>query len=101
MDVDVKGDIVKAEVTGAGSIALRGYATSLDALISGAGTINGYNCPMDRAKVKVSGSGICELNVTDTIDAFVAGSGQVKHNGNTKNAHKKIDRQSTRLNSGH
>jgi len=90
MDIDLKGDLVKAEVTGSGSIALRGYATSLDALISGAGTINGYNCPMDRAKVKVSGSGICELNVTDTIDAIVAGSGQVKHKGNTKNAHKKI-----------
>lgn len=90
MDLDLKGDIVTAEVTGSGSIALRGYATSLDALISGAGTINAYNCPMDKAKVKVSGSGICELNVSDTIDAIVAGSGQVKHKGNTKNAQKKV-----------
>lgn len=90
MDVDVKGDIIKAEVTGSGSIALRGYATSLDALISGAGTINAYNCPMDNAKVKVSGSGIAELNVTNTIDALVAGSGLVKHKGNTRNAQKKV-----------
>lgn len=90
MDVDIKGDIVKAEVTGSGNIALRGYATSLDALISGAGTINGYNCPMENAKVRVSGSGICELNVTSTIDAVVAGSGLVKHKGNTKNAQKKV-----------
>lgn len=90
MDIDLKGDIVKAEVTGSGSIALRGYATTLDALISGAGTINGYNCPLDNAKVKVSGSGVCELNVTNTIDAIVAGSGQVKHKGNTKSAQKKI-----------
>jgi hypothetical protein len=90
MDIDVKGDIVKAEVTGSGSIALRGYATSLDALISGAGTINGFNCPMESAKVRVSGSGIAELNVTNTIDAIVAGSGLVKHKGNTKNAQKKI-----------
>lgn len=90
MDIDLKGDIVKAEVTGSGSIALRGYATSLEALISGAGTINGFNCPMDNAKVKVSGSGICELNVSTTIDAVVAGSGLVKHKGNTKNAQKKV-----------
>lgn len=90
MDIDVKGDLVKAEVTGSGSIALRGYATTLEALISGAGTINGYNCPMDNAKVRVSGSGICELNVTNTIDAIVAGSGIVKHKGNTKNAQKKV-----------
>lgn len=90
MDVDIKGDLVKAEVTGSGSIALRGYATSLDALISGAGTINAFNCPMDNATVKVSGSGIAELNVANTIDALVAGSGLVKHKGNTRNAQKKI-----------
>lgn len=90
MDIDLKGDIMKAEVTGSGNIALRGYATSLEALISGAGTINAFNCPMDNAKVKVSGSGICELNVTNTIDAIVAGSGLVKHKGNTKNAQKKV-----------
>jgi hypothetical protein len=90
MDMDIKGDVVKADVTGSGSIALRGYATSLEALISGAGTINAFNCPMDNAKVRVSGSGICELNVTNTIDAIVAGSGLVKHKGNTKTAQKKI-----------
>lgn len=90
MDIDLKGDIVKAQVTGSGNMALRGYATSLDALISGAGTIHGYNCPLETAKVKVSGSGICELNVSNTIDAIVAGSGLIKHKGNTKNAQKKI-----------
>lgn len=90
MDIDLKGDIIKAEITGSGNIALRGYATSLEALISGAGTINGFNCPVENAKVKVSGSGVCELNVSTTIDATVAGSGQVKHKGNTKNAQKKV-----------
>ncbi len=90
MDIDLKGDMVKADVTGSGSIALRGYATSVDALVSGSGNINGFNCPMDNAKVRISGSGICELNVTTTIDAVVAGSGLVKHKGNTKNTNKKI-----------
>lgn len=90
MDIDLKGDMVKADVTGSGSLALRGYATSIDALVSGPGTINGFNCPVDNAKVKVSGSGICELNVTTTIDAVVAGNGQVKHKGNTKNTNKKV-----------
>jgi hypothetical protein len=90
MDLDLKGDIVKSDVTGSGNIALRGYATSMDALISGSGSINAYNCPMETAKVKVSGSGICELNVSTTLDAVVAGNGLVKHKGNTKNAQKKI-----------
>lgn len=90
MDVDVKGDVVKAEVTGTGNLSLRGYATSIDALVSGSGNLNGFTCPVASAKVKVAGSGSCELNVSDAIDAMVLGSGQVKHKGNTKNTVKKV-----------
>jgi hypothetical protein len=90
LDVDLKGELVKAEVTGAGSMALRGYATTMDALISGSGNISAFNCPMENAKVKVSGTGNCELNVTNTIEALVMGSGEIKHKGNTKSANKKV-----------
>jgi hypothetical protein len=90
MDVDIKGETVKAEVSGSGSLSLRGYATTIDAVVSGSGSINGFNCPLETAKVKVTGSGLCELNVTTNIDATVLGSGQVKHKGNTKTAQKKI-----------
>jgi hypothetical protein len=90
MDIDIKGDIVKADVSGSGKIALKGYATSIEALISGSGDINAFDCPLDVAKVKVSGSGICEVNVTTTIDALVLGSGSIKHKGNTKNTTKKV-----------
>jgi hypothetical protein len=90
MDVDIKGDQLKAEVSGSGNMALRGYASSLDALVTGSGTINGFTFPVESAKVKVTGSGAAELNVTNTIDATVLGSGQVKHKGNTKSTQKKI-----------
>lgn len=90
MDVDIKGDQLKAEVTGSGSMALRGYASNLDALVSGSGTINGFTCPVENTKVKVSGAGTAELNVTNSIDALVLGSGQVKHKGNTKATQKVI-----------
>lgn len=90
MDVDIKGETVKAEVSGSGSLSLRGYATSIDAVVSGSGSVNGFNCPLETAKVKVTGTGLCELNVTNNIDAIVLGSGQVKHKGNTKTAQKKI-----------
>jgi hypothetical protein len=90
MDLDIKGDIVKADVSGSGKIALKGYASSIDANLSGSGNLNAFNCPLDNAKVKVSGSGNCEVNVTTTIDALVLGSGSVKHKGNTKNTTKKV-----------
>jgi hypothetical protein len=90
IDVDLKGNTVTAEVTGSGTLTLRGYATTLTSLIAGSGTLNGFNCPVETAKVKVSGSGACNVNVAQSIDAVVFGSGQVKHKGNTKSATKKI-----------
>ncbi len=90
MDIDLKGDLVNADLSGSGSLALRGYASSINASLSGSGTISAFSCPVEEAKVKIGGSGICELNVTNTIDAVVAGSGIVKHKGNTRNAQKKV-----------
>ena len=90
IDVDLKGNTIKSEVSGNGSMTLHGYATSIDAVVSGSGSINGFECVLESAKVKVTGSGACQLNVTNTIEAFVSGSGSVKHKGNTKNAQKKI-----------
>ena len=90
MDLDLKGDIVKTEVSGSGKISLKGYATSMDAVLSGSGDLLAYNCPLETAKVKVSGTGDAELNVTNTIDAVVLGSGTIKHKGNTKSTTKKV-----------
>ena len=90
MDVDLKGDVIKAEVSGSGKMLLRGYANSIEAVVSGSGSISGFNCALETAKVKVSGSGICELNVTNNLDALLLGSGAIKHKGNTKNVQKKV-----------
>ena len=90
MDVDLKGNTVKAEITGAGSLNLRGYATSLDANLGGSGNLTGYACALESAKVRLSGSGNCELTVSSALDATVMGSGTLKHKGNTKSVTKKI-----------
>lgn len=90
MDLDIKGDVVQAEVSGSGKMAIKGYATSLDGVVSGSGSISAFNCPVEKAKIKVSGSGLAELNVTETMEATVVGSGSVKHKGNTKNTTKKM-----------
>lgn len=90
MDLDLKGDYLKAEVSGSGKIMLKGYATSIDALVSGSGAIQAFNCTLDNAKVKVSGSGDCEVNVANSIEALVLGNGNIKHKGNTKTTTKKV-----------
>lgn len=90
MDVDIKGDQVTAEVSGSGKMLLKGYATHVNAVLSGSGSLNAFTCALETAKVKISGSGVCELNVTTTLDALVLGSGVVKHKGNTKSTTKKV-----------
>jgi len=90
IDIDLKGNTIKAEVSGPGTLNVRGYASSMDALVSGTGTVNAYNCALETAKAKVTGSGSCLLNVTNTLDAVVLGNGAVKHKGNTKTAQKKV-----------
>lgn len=90
MDLDIKGDVVNAAISGSGNLTLKGYATSIDALVSGSGTIKAFTCPVESAKVKVTGSGAAELNVVTLIDATIFGNGQIKHKGNTKNTQKKV-----------
>jgi hypothetical protein len=69
---------------------LKGYATSIDAVSSGSGSLLAFDCPVEQAKIKVSGSGGAELNVANTLEALVLGSGSVKHKGNTKTVSKKV-----------
>jgi len=90
MDVDIKGEVVKADISGSGTMIIKGYATSIDASLSGSGNLKAFDCPLETAKVKVSGSGLCEVNVTGNIEATILGSGLIKHKGNTKNTVKKI-----------
>jgi len=90
IDLDIKGNNVKTEVSGSGNVALKGYATINDIFVSGSGSVSAFGCELEKAKVKVSGSGNCELSATNNLDALVLGSGNVKHKGNTKEVTKKI-----------
>lgn len=90
IDVDIKGNTVKAEVSGSGNLTLRGYGTSLDASVSGSGNLKGFDCPMETGKVKVSGTGSAEVNATNSLEAYVLGSGSIKYKGHTKTVTKKV-----------
>jgi len=90
IELDIKGNNLKTEISGSGNVTLKGYASTNDIAMSGSGTMNAFACELETAKVKMSGSGICELTATATLDAVVLGSGSVKHKGNTKNVSKKV-----------
>lgn len=90
IELDLKGNNLKTEISGSGNVTLKGYATTNDIVMSGSGSMNAFACELETAKVKMSGSGTCELTVSATLDAVVLGSGTIKHKGNTKNVSKKV-----------
>lgn len=90
IELDLKGNNVKCEISGSGNTLLKGYAASCDITLSGSGNLNAFECELENAKVKMSGSGLCELTVSNSLDAIVQGSGTIKHKGNTKAVSKKV-----------
>ncbi|MTI20644.1 DUF2807 domain-containing protein [Fulvivirga sp. RKSG066] len=90
IDVDVKSKTLKTDISGSGEVKLKGYANDNDISISGSGTLHGYDCALTSSKTKISGSGTCEINVTDNLEAKILGSGNLKHKGQTKNVVKTI-----------
>jgi hypothetical protein len=89
IDLDIKGKDIKTDISGSGNVTLKGYASSNEVVMGGSGSLNAYNLELENAKVKVSGSGHAELNVTNTLDASVLGTGSIKHKGNTKSLSKR------------
>lgn len=89
LDLDIKGKTIKTEISGSGRVILKGYASFNDVVMSGSGSLNAFNLELESSKVKVSGSGLAEINVTNSLDAVVLGTGNVKHKGNTKTVTKK------------
>ncbi|MBL7870489.1 MAG: DUF2807 domain-containing protein [Cyclobacteriaceae bacterium] len=90
IDLDLKGNNLKTEISGSGNVTLKGYATTNDIVMSGSGSMNAFSCELESAKVKISGSGTCEITATASLDAVVLGSGSIKHKGNTKTLNKKV-----------
>lgn len=90
MDLDLKGNNVKTEISGSGNIQLKGYATTNEVVMAGSGNLKAFTFELENAKVKLTGSGNCEILASQTLDAFVSGSGTLKHKGNTKNVTKRV-----------
>jgi hypothetical protein len=89
LDLDIKGKTIKTELSGSGNIILKGYGSYNDISMSGSGNLNAFNLEVETCKIKVSGSGVAEINVANSLDAAILGSGSVKHKGNTKTVTKK------------
>jgi hypothetical protein len=78
-DIDsfVSADVVKANVSGSGTIYLEGDTNDSEFVISGSGKIKSFNLPQLNCRAVISGSGDMFVNASRTLDAHISGSGRV------------------------
>lgn len=73
---------VESNIMGSGKIELRGYADYHDILITGSGDVEAYEMETNTTKIKIEGSGNCQVYVNDLLDVNIIGSGNVYYKGN-------------------
>lgn len=79
---DISTDSLTLQGSGSFDMTLAGRADRLQVDISGSGAFQGDALESREATVMISGSGDATVKVTDSLDAFVRGSGNVVYIGN-------------------
>ncbi|HVM89571.1 MAG TPA: head GIN domain-containing protein [Puia sp.] len=80
MDVDVPK--LSADISGVGSMYLKGQTKDVELSISGAGSAHCYDLLAENNKVEISGVGSAEVYASVKLDAQVSGAGSVNYKGN-------------------
>lgn len=88
-DISGSGDLrlelevgrLESDISGSGSMRFSGKADLLDASITGAGSIRALDMQAKNVALKITGSGNCEVNASETLNVKISGSGDVKYRG--------------------
>jgi autotransporter translocation and assembly factor TamB len=81
IDLEVDAADVSIDISGSGTVILEGKGEDGDINISGSGTLYAEDFATDSFQIEISGSGKCEVNVSQTLDADISGSGSVYYKG--------------------
>jgi hypothetical protein len=81
MTLELEVANLESQISGSGSVNLSGKTHNHDAAISGSGKINAFDMDAKNVSIKISGSGDCKVNATETLTAKISGSGDVFYRG--------------------
>jgi hypothetical protein len=73
--------LTESYISGSGEIYLAGSSYEHRIHISGSGSLKAFNFPTQVTHIDISGSGDCEVNVSDLLDVKISGSGNVYYIG--------------------
>jgi hypothetical protein len=81
IDVEVGATVLRSSLTGSGGLVLRGVVKDHDTKISGSGDVRAVGLRTENATARISGSGDCDLSVSNQLRATISGSGNVYYHG--------------------
>ncbi len=90
-ELNVNAQNVFIEVNGAGAFDLEGSAKLTNIILNGAGKIDGSDLTTENSVVEVNGAGICEVNVSNELEATINGVGEIKYSGNPVTVDKSVN----------
>ena len=73
---------VDMEITGSGSVILKGATRKLRADITGSGTLKAFDLLSEETEVEISGAGDAEVYASKVLGVSVSGAGNVSYKGN-------------------
>lgn len=82
MDLEVETQNLDSKISGSGSMDLKGRARNTEISISGSGNMDGESLSTNTCEVRISGSGNCRIEVSESLDSRVSGSGNIYYRGN-------------------
>jgi len=88
--VEVESNETEVFLSGSGKIILSGNTGRFFSNFNGNGELKAFGLRSATIDTTIIGSGLCELNTTESINAQVAGSGRIDYIGNPKNEQKTI-----------
>ncbi len=81
IDMDLDVETLNSHSSGSGEVTFRGNATYQYFDISGSGSVHCFNLSGREGNIRISGSGNCEVNVSDELEVDISGSGNVYYKG--------------------
>lgn len=81
MQMDVNAPQISAEVSGSGSVNLKGETKSVDISLTGAANAHCFDLKSENTKIEISGAGNAQVYASVKLDAEVSGAGSVDYKG--------------------
>ncbi len=88
--MEVDAPALDVEISGSGTVNLKGETKDFDLDLSGAANAHCYDLLSENTKVVISGAGDAEVYASVKLDAHVSGAGAVSYKGNASNVNQNV-----------